>query len=356
MKVSRFLHLSLLFLSLLSILTTIPTKYRSDLASHGRLDDAIRDVDHEEVANSPLLIDIDSYAGLKLTVPFFVYPSNSSLNWMDMFSTDNGAFRKHKRTYKHGDDFWMLHSAMKHPMRTLNPREAKLFFVPTLLNAAAYIPSDGRKNMTFNSFNEALLLADRELGKSIYFQEHSGNDHIVVFSTWVLSDLPASSLPNLYSCNMINFEGKRPWLPRPRDRRANLITIPSTYIGNPCHHDSPVERTDDFVMVASIHTDDGRKRNFSQRAEICRWLHQGNYKVSLCGPGAMCPAIAKARYGFHEILPPFPSFHSVERDELPCERKLLKRVFQIFGCYPLQTGPRVYGKTASSRGPLVSLG
>ena len=39
--------------------------------------------------------------------------------------------------YKHADDYWLLQTAMTqhHPQRVYDPSQAKLFFVPTLLNA-----------------------------------------------------------------------------------------------------------------------------------------------------------------------------------------------------------------------------
>jgi len=71
-----------------------------------------------------------------LDVPFYVY---EDLAWED--ATVDGvpiheSVVRHHLTdnNKHTDDYWFMLAALRHPMRTLDPAEAKLFVVPPLLN------------------------------------------------------------------------------------------------------------------------------------------------------------------------------------------------------------------------------
>ena len=71
-----------------------------------------------------------------LDVPFYVY---EDLAWED--ATVDGvpiheSVVRHHLTdnNKHTDDYWFMLAALRHPMRTLDPADAKLFVVPPLLN------------------------------------------------------------------------------------------------------------------------------------------------------------------------------------------------------------------------------
>jgi hypothetical protein len=224
-----------------------------------------------------------------LTVPFYVYPRNSSLHWDSMYNQSH--LNRHKR-YKHSDDYWLLQAAKKHPMRTENPEEAKLFFVPTLLSAAAYLPCDNPKNKDkgFRSLKEAFAYAGQELAGSEWFQRSNGSDHIVAMTHWAklrkLSNKQLASGSNVLRCNLINFEGNSP-------RSAMTpVVVPSMYMGSPCgdgakgelmshpYNSKSTKKTHDFALIASMWAGaTGRKaRDFRSRLDICHWLKERNDK------------------------------------------------------------------------------
>jgi len=313
-----------------------------------------------------------------LSLPFYVY---ESLIWENATYGPDQTLAQflQEYPYRHSDDFWFLKAALKHPMRTFDPSQAKLFVVPTVMNSvtdAIYeskrykgrkefpvcvqyyqttnhpkcdqkemgalsnnnigIPTIHEENTatatatTDNNSNnnnctkilcneELVQYAEQVLGNSPYFQRSNGRDHIMVLSNW----FGTSSLcnrtrgsPIFSKMNMIGFEDVV-WNP-------NRITFPSTYVGNPCppttttgkqttdHEDEPqptvVEKTHDFVMVATLHKGNQRKKvNFNPRQNICKWLsklkqqqHKDyNFSTSICGEGQQCPALAQTRYGFH---------------------------------------------------------
>jgi hypothetical protein len=67
---------------------------------------------------------------LLLSVPFYVCEEFAWINATYMGRPISDV----ARNMKHGDDYWFLEASLKHPMRTHNMSEAKLFFVPFLLN------------------------------------------------------------------------------------------------------------------------------------------------------------------------------------------------------------------------------
>lgn len=230
---------------------------------------------------------------LLLEVPFYVY-ENSALNWENFtFQRPKGL---HYPDFKHSDDFWLYRASLRHPRRTRDPSQAKLFFVPVMLNAASERLTCLQLNSTWEKCFErpaaAYRFADKNLGSSKYFQRSKGRDHVVVVSHWL--GPPPAPLPNLNSCNIINFEG---YLPIPY---ANTSGIPSFYVGRPCESldikEWTTPKTHDFALIAKLKPGNP---DFASRDDICQWLSDGGYSVSKCGEGDQCPALAQAKYGFH---------------------------------------------------------
>lgn len=134
------------------------------------------------------------------------------------------------------------------------------------------------------------------LGESEYFRRLNGTDHLVVLSHFYARKLPPQ-YTNLYKCNTLGFEDEIPESARPFDR----LRSPGFYIGNPCP--AVDEKTHDFALIATFKHNQtnvwkSQKRAFQSRADVCEWLGPDR-RVSKCGPGDQCPALAQARYGFH---------------------------------------------------------
>jgi len=253
---------------------------------------------------------------LQLKVPFYCY--ENGLDWTNATSSiwrlenrvgkwdpnpqrteGNHTFVRESflAHWKHSDDWWFLMHAKRHPMRTRDPTKAKLFFVPTLLNALATkmkrsnLCLDGRCNL------ELLEHVHQILTESPYYQRHHGRDHIVVDSHWKRLLEPHHAL---FNCSFVGFEGSR--FEDELVKNGARIQFPATYVGQACSPWENVHKTDDFALITSW----SRGKCFIVRQRICNWLNNGNntnikthYSVSGCGPGPQCPALAQAKYGFH---------------------------------------------------------
>eukprot|EP00934_Nitzschia_sp_Nitz4_P009030 Nitzschia sp. Nitz4//scaffold117_size69655//64527//65705//NITZ4_006032-RA/size69655-processed-gene-0.94-mRNA-1//1//CDS//3329533675//9020//frame0 len=224
---------------------------------------------------------------LQLKVPFYVY-TNSSLNWQNVTFTKYDSFPYPE--FKHSDDYWMYQAALRHPMRTLDPDAAKLFFAPFLLNAVAerrtciHIPT-GTK--CFERPGAALRFAGKCLVESPYFQRSQGRDHVIVMSHWLG---PPRRIQNLLQCNIVNFEGVHP-------NPVNVTSsIPSFYVASPCPTSLQSKKLFDFTFVGT--RKDGNP-DFVMRKTICDWLNETKFSMSVCGFGDQCPTLSQARYGFH---------------------------------------------------------
>lgn len=223
---------------------------------------------------------------IRLQVPFYVY-QEGNLNWENLTTIPRD--QPNYSSLKHSDDYWLYQAALRHPMRTLDPESAKLFFVPFFLNAVnerkTCIPFNGTSERCFKRPGHAYRYADEQLASSPYFQRSHGADHVVVISHWLR---PLNkNINHLLNCNIINFEGR---IPLPLEGGLHL---PSFYVGRGC--DRRQRRTHDFVLVATFRP----LLEFQDRENICQWLRDGKYSVSRCGQGDQCPALAQATFGFH---------------------------------------------------------
>lgn len=242
---------------------------------------------------------------LLLTVPFYVYEDLAWINaTFDGRHVGDIARNEGKRgvRFKHGDDYWFLDASLKHPMRTRNIDEAKLFFVPTLLNYIDYKEWHRDSKLCWkNKCNFALLQDAHEcLNQSQAFERYPDR-HVIVRSFYSahwdywndeLSQNPGfrNFLQDFKKMNAIVYEGKD-LFPNPGHR----ITMTKYTVGTPCEHytDKPF----DVAMVASIHDD---RLAFEDRRNICKWLSRNTtIKTSVCGYGDRCPALGHSKFGFH---------------------------------------------------------
>lgn len=228
---------------------------------------------------------------LLLNVPFYVY---EDLLWIEKGTIGDLTVQEwiKERKVKHTDDFWFAKASLTHPMRTLDPNQAQLFVVPTLLNEICDQMVWIRKGLCVNGACDIQLMeqVDQYLANSTWFQRNQGNDHVLVASHYLAHQI-LQPFHHLAKCHVIGFED-RLW------NAPNRLTLPSTYVGKPCPP-QPNDKTHDFALVASIKPRPTHRR----RANVCTWLQQEqqqhHYRVAACGESEQCPNLSGAKFGFH---------------------------------------------------------
>jgi hypothetical protein len=316
----QFLFCGLVAVSLITILST-----NWQLERHTSLSDPF--FEPPRVVPTHIHVNSSDSDSSLFRVPFYVYENDTGTEWNYLnwyhHAIWNGTLISQSpeyHQYKHADDYWMLEHALKHPMRTRDPSQAKLFFVPILLNILArevtFSKHDVERHLPVcvsNTNNdlvcgmELLQQADESLGKSPWFQRSQGRDHILVASHYASLGVlrKHGKRTNLMSCNMIQFE-QQPlyrsrgilldfwdkWLyPTPRN---NNILLPNMYVGRGCA--DTTKKTFDFSMIASLKEE---RQAFQTRRDICQWLKQGSFSTGVCGQGTQCPSLGQSKYGFH---------------------------------------------------------
>ena len=110
--------------------------------------------------------------------------------------------------------------------------------------------------------------------------------------------MPAILRQMIYKCNSITFEQRV-------FNDPQRLQFPSYLVGNGCPNvEGPISasKTADLAMIATLKPKDDR---FLDRERICQWLQQpsnksdDSFKVSVCGSGSQCPALAQSKLGFH---------------------------------------------------------
>ncbi|KAL3942369.1 MAG: hypothetical protein SGBAC_003435 [Bacillariaceae sp.] len=254
---------------------------------------------------------------LLLSVPFYVY---EELIWTNATINDEpiphvARHGRHKTRFKHSDDYWFYEAAMKHPMRTKNIYEAKLFFVPIYLNFLDYAMYVKRDFCNLGACGYDLLLeTEQKLKKHKAFQKHPER-HVIVRSFYTASwdrwyneyvnvNKGYQKFMNLIpKMSCITFEGKE-YIPSPPNPAR--ITLPSYYVGTACNQSQPWEdgtlvvpgaKPFDVAMIATLKEE---RAAFQDRRNVCSWLNQSTtVKTSLCGPGKRCPALSQSKFGIH---------------------------------------------------------
>jgi hypothetical protein len=232
---------------------------------------------------------------LLLSVPFYIY---EELNWLDSGYKGNQTFREifeNEANKKHQEDLQFYKAALRHPMHTHQPEEAKLFIVPFLSSIvfSSLIYSDPATLCVNNTCGKDVIKSvDHFLGQSKWFQRNEGKDHLATV-TYFGFNHPfviggKRQYENLMKCHVIQFGEEK------KLNTADRLAFKTFYVGTKCPL-SP--KTSDLAMIATIPPN---KRKFKSRRDICRWVKNGtNYSMPICGPGQQCPALAEARFGFH---------------------------------------------------------
>jgi hypothetical protein len=305
----------------------------------------------------------------RLQVPFYVY--ENGLNWENAtilgqpVATVIYPGTSPLIHFKHLSDYWMLQAALRHPMRTRDPSQAKLFFVPTLMNVLFEMyHSKSRVGMGMNlcvdgmcGMANLMKSANQLLNESEWFQKSGGYDHILVSChsdsnaayTKTKAFYKSQHRDNLWETSKIIFEDRfrPPFMDDAQDyRRHQPHHLPHLYVSHGCPHNDSTPKMQDFAMIASLHHDQRSpqvKARFQPRRDLCQWLTTtttmmdknsttttttNRYSVALCGEGAQCPALGHARYGFH-----------VKGDTLGANR--LQDTI-LSGTVPIFTDPRQY--------------
>jgi Exostosin family len=254
------------------------------------------------VSDNKLPSTTDSVADrqhLLLSIPFYVYEELAWISAIYRNSTMEELAKQNSDT-KHFDDYFFMKSSLVHPMRTMDPSVAKLFVIPTLMNSYTYRSwySAEEDKLCYRNRCDMDLLETvvHTLRNSTWFLQYPER-HLVVQSNWYSLNNGSFEVPNelkalLSNVTVITFE----------DHVVNQqerLRFPSTYVGTPCEIQS--EKTLDFSLTASMSTDNV---DFRDRVNICQWIGNSTssitqIRMSHCGYGQRCPALAQAKYGFH---------------------------------------------------------
>jgi hypothetical protein len=272
--------------------------------------------EEEEIERQPPLSKSDSdesqLSSPLLSVPYYVYEEllwldNATLNGIPLQEAieDNLVFSNPK----HNDDYWFMKASLKHPMRTYNPEDAKLFVVPSLSNIIMHtsIYNTPEQLCWRGSCGRPLMeYMDNVLAKSPWFQRHNGADHLasVGYHGWFNQRFNGKQFKHMQQCNVVGFCGGV------KINSADRLFFQKLYVGTACPQSS--KKTHDFTMVASLRPKDKR---FRSRQHICDWMGGGasinvttsnehqrratKYSMPVCGPGQQCPTLSNSRFGFH---------------------------------------------------------
>jgi len=262
-----------------------------------------------------------------LNIPFYVYEDlvwdNTTITYHNKSTKVSfGTFMNHKYVdeyAKHSDDYLFLQHALNHPMRVKDPKEAKLFYVPALMNLIALFSLNEYLNGKYcveGKCNEELFeVINEALGNSWWFQRHKGADHIIVAShygynaKWQVSSFEndkssdfarnlSKKYRNIFNCNKVVFEN----VAQSQVLNLGRVNIPSMYVGHKCGTtDLQQHEKYRFVFLREVHRLEVDKKSeaLHLRVNICEWLKDQNAN-DLCGEGVpMCPNIKFAKFGFH---------------------------------------------------------
>lgn len=274
------------------------------------------DVEHDNVSTN-----------LILSVPFYVYEDEflkdndvwnltSIYNWgrenkMHHRNTDIRTNRKATtfmevaeafKYHKHAGDIHFIRSALQHPMRVLNPKDAKLFVVPTLLEQIRMRTMYGSNAEKEEAYIH-LRKANEVLGASLWFQRHDGADHIAPISIWKTDKSTDKYFELLTRCNILQFHESSSdgnYIHPKYQHNRTMFKI--FYVGSPCKPvTSFAEKTQDFAFIGSMNRNRWNYK-LQKRRNACQWMTHhptANYSHSVCGTGEKCPHLSQALVGLH---------------------------------------------------------
>eukprot|EP00979_Chaetoceros_neogracilis_P015493 scaffold6015_cov278-Chaetoceros_neogracile.AAC.12 len=210
-------------------------------------------------------------------------------------------YLNNNRFYKHSGDIHFVRSALEHPMRVLNPEEAKIFVVPSLITmdiADHFYHS--KKDKLLSKLH--LKRINTFLRDSPFFKRNDGADHIAPIAFMRGGTVVQRSAPLLARCNLVQFyEGPADQSyihPEYRDKRAMYKIFKLG--ASPCNMTAFDKKTKNFAFIGALfRMRHGHNKHFQNRRDICKWLSYTNYTYDVCGHGDKCPNLSQAFLGFH---------------------------------------------------------
>ena len=202
--------------------------------------------------------------------------------------------------FKHWGDVHFIRSALQHPMRVLNPEDAKIFVVPSLLTYdITTVLYHGREVRYPTKIR--LTRMNKELRRSPWFQRNNGADHIAPVAYFLAEGLLQGMFPILSQCNLVQFSESsldpNYILPKYQQNRTMFKIFK---VGSPCKTVKFFQKTRDYAFVGKLHGNKHyQNRHYKNRRDVCKWMNTTNHSSSVCGLGYQCPHLSQALLGFH---------------------------------------------------------
>ena len=179
-----------------------------------------------------------------LDQPFYVY---EELLWLDgtyqQLSKVTNLVQEADFWSQYSEDLWFALAALRHPMRTMDPSEAKLFVVPILTHL---VVNPVARSFCWNGMCNIDLLqyADKFLQQSPWFNRHGGTDHILVGTHPEAARLAGYN--SFHHCQIIALENQK-W------NSPERYALPSLRWADSCSSNVS-NKTTDVVYVGEHHT------------------------------------------------------------------------------------------------------
>ena len=270
--------------------------------------------------------DVIKPADLLLSVPFYIYENeflkdDKVLNITEMYeyrtmelhtksntkytptSLQNRTFLEYAEAFKHYKHFGDVHfirSALQHPMRVMNPEDAKLFVVPSLLTSLIELHTYKGTPKTRENIAHKLQHMNKELGASQWFLRNDGEDHIAPVAYFNGRGVIKNKFSLLARCNIVQFHegsGDPSYISPIYQKIRNMFTI--FKVGTACSVVPFEQKTQDFAFIGKLHRKGPLDKFYDVRRNTCNWMSQANYSCSVCGKGDQCPHLSNALLGFH---------------------------------------------------------
>lgn len=270
---------------------------------------------------------IDTYpleqTDLLLSVPFYVYENEFLKNdevlnitetyeyfLLERFTNNQSStisknitffdFAEKFKYYKHFGDVHFIRSALQHPMRVMNPEDAKIFVVPSLLTYHLLMNIYRGTPTIKKEIHTKLQTMNKKLGASQWFRRNDGADHIAPVAMFYGESLINRWFSNLSKCNMVQFyenSGDPSYINPTYQKNRTMFKI--FKVGKPCSVIPFEQKLQDFAFIGRLTKKGKLDRFYVDRRNTCKWILQANHSYSLCGRGDQCPHLSNAMLGFH---------------------------------------------------------
>lgn len=150
----------------------------------------------------------------KNRIPFYIYESTHDTDFFNL--CDPHDLQNHS-TDQNGDDLQFIYHLQKHPWRTWNPQQAKIFIIPLPLNFIVKQNKDWHFSHQHNDKGHCgdqhiYTILDKYVRRILQtptFLKNYGHDHLLVASDWRLrrlTDFPVSVYTLLKNITIANYE------------------------------------------------------------------------------------------------------------------------------------------------------